>query len=55
MRNILAIFFTVLIVGLMGYTFFQGKAFQGGEAGNIIEDIKYINTPQNSNENTQVI
>ena len=39
MRNILAIFFTVLIVGLMGYTFFQGKAFQGGEAGNIIEDI----------------
>ena len=54
MRNILAIFFTVLIVGLMGYTFFQGKAFQGGEAGNIIEDIKYINTPQNSNENTQV-
>ena len=53
MRNILAIFFTVLILGLMGYTFSQGRAFQGGEAGNIIEDIKYINTPQNSNEKEQ--
>ena len=50
MRNILAIFFTVLIVGLMGYTFFFFKAFQGGEAGNIIEDMKYIKDPS-----TQII
>lgn len=54
MRNILAIFFTVLIFGLMGYTFSKGGAFQGGEAGNIIEDIKYMNTSQNSNEKQQI-
>ncbi len=54
MRNILAIFFTVLIVGLMGYTFSQGRAFQGGEAGNIIEDMKYMSTQENSIEKKQV-
>jgi cytochrome c553 len=54
MRNIIAIAFTLLIVGLMAYTFSQGRAFQGGEAGNIIEDIKTMSTPQNSNEKPQV-
>ena len=42
MKNILAIIFTIIIVGLMAYTLLNGRAFQGGEAGNIIEDIKYI-------------
>ncbi|MDD3055177.1 MAG: c-type cytochrome [Aliarcobacter sp.] len=42
MKNILAIIFTIIILGLITYTLLIGRAFQGGEAGNIIEDIKYI-------------
>lgn len=42
MKNILAIIFTIIIVGLMAYTLLNGRAFQGGEAANIIEDMKYI-------------
>lgn len=42
MKNTLAIIFTVIIIGLMAYTLLVGRAFQGGEAGNIIEDMKYI-------------
>lgn len=42
MKNILAIIFTIIIVGLMAYTLLDGRAFQGGEAANIIEDMKYI-------------
>ena len=42
MKNILAIIFTIIIVGLMAYTLLKGRAFQGGEAANIIEDMKYI-------------
>ena len=54
MKNIIVVFITVLIIGLMGYTASKGRAFQGGEAGNIIEDIKTMSTPQNSNEKPQV-
>ena len=46
MKNIIAIVSTVYIIGLMVYTFSNGRAFQGGEAGNIIEDMKYIDTPK---------
>ena len=46
MKNIIAIFSTVFIICLMVYTFSNGRAFQGGEAGNIIEDMKYIDTPK---------
>ena len=46
MKNIIAIVSTVFIIGLMVYTFSNGRAFQGGEAGNIIEDIIYIDTPK---------
>ena len=46
MKNIIAIVSTVFIIGLMVYTFSNGRAFQGGEAGNIIEDMKYIDTPK---------
>ena len=50
MKNILAIIFTIIIVGLMAYTLLNGRAFQGGEAANIIEDMKYIKDPS-----TQII
>ena len=46
MKNIIAIVSTVFIISLMVYTFSNGRAFQGGEAGNIIEDMKYIDTPK---------
>ena len=46
MKNIIAIVSTVFIIGLMVYTFSNGRAFQGGEAGNVIEDMKYIDTPK---------
>lgn len=51
MKNIIAIISTVIVLGLMGYTFSNGRAFQGGEAGKIIEDIKVSNTNnQNFNQ-----
>ena len=53
MKNIVAIVSTIFIIGLMAYTFSNGRAFQGGEAGNIIEDMKYIDTNTNT-QNTQV-
>ncbi len=39
MKNIIAIASTIIVLGLMGYTFSKGGAFQGGEAGHVIEDI----------------
>lgn len=51
MKNIIAVIFTVIVLGLMGYTFNNGRAFQGGEAGKIIEDIKVSdNKGQNYNQ-----
>lgn len=39
-RNILAVGSTVIVLGLMAYTFNVGPAFQGGKAGHIIEDME---------------
>jgi cytochrome c553 len=39
MKNIVIATLTVIILGLMVFTFQQGPAFQGGEAGKITEDI----------------
>ena len=40
MKNIIALASTILVLGLMVLTFTTGRAFQGGEAGKIIEDMK---------------
>jgi cytochrome c553 len=50
MKNIVVGMLTVIIFGLMGYTFMQGGAYHGGEAGHIIKDISSnLNSTQNSN------
>jgi cytochrome c553 len=46
MKKVIAIISTIFILALMAYTLSNGRAFQGGEAGNIIEDMKYIDTPK---------
>ncbi|RXJ80190.1 hypothetical protein [Arcobacter sp. F2176] len=40
MKNIIAIISTLIIIGLMIFSYKNGTAFQGGEAGHIIEDIQ---------------
>jgi len=42
MKNIIAIISTLIVLALMFITFSNGRAFQGGEAGNIIEDMKSL-------------
>lgn len=49
MKNIIAIIATIIIASLMIYTFLTGRAFQGGEAGNIIQDMKYMDTSTTNN------
>ncbi|NPA59410.1 MAG: c-type cytochrome [Epsilonproteobacteria bacterium] len=39
MKNIVVGFFTVLVLGLMGWTASNGGAYNGGEQGKVIEDI----------------
>ena len=39
MKNIVVIFCVIIVFGLMVITYKEGSAFQGGEAGKIIEDI----------------
>ena len=39
MKNIIVGILTVVVLGLMVFTFQRGPAFQGGEAGKITEDI----------------
>lgn len=39
MKNIIVGFFTLVIIGLGIYTASQGRAFQGGEAGKITENV----------------
>jgi cytochrome c553 len=52
MKKTIAILSTIFVIGLMVYTFSNGRAFQGGEAGNIIEDMKYMdNVTTQTNEN----
>ncbi len=43
MKNIIAIISTLLVLGLMVFTFTNGRAFQGGEAAKVIQDLKYFN------------
>jgi len=40
MKNIIAIISTIVVIGLMLYVYSKGPAYQGGEAGHVIEDIK---------------
>ena len=46
MKNIIALVSTILVLGLMVLTFTTGRAFQGGEAGKVIEDMKYLDKPK---------
>ncbi|QDF28177.1 c-type cytochrome [Halarcobacter anaerophilus] len=42
MKNIIAIVSTVIVMGLILYVYSKGPAYQGGEAGRIIEDLKVV-------------
>ena len=46
MKNIIALVSTILVLGLMVLTLITGRAFQGGEAGKVIEDMKYLDKPK---------
>lgn len=48
MKNIVVATLTVIVLSLMVFTFQQGPAFQGGEAGKITEDIagRSVNTAE---------
>jgi cytochrome c553 len=46
MKKVIAIVSTIFVLALMAYTLSNGRAFQGGEAGNIIEDMKYMDSPK---------
>jgi len=39
MKNIVVGILTLIIFGLMGYTYSQGRAYHGGEAGHVIENM----------------
>jgi cytochrome c553 len=39
MKNVVVGILTLIIFGLMGYTFSQGRAYHGGEAGHVIKDM----------------
>lgn len=53
MKNIIAIVSTILVLGLMVFTFNNGRAFQGGEAAKIIEDFKLLNTKASNTNKPQ--
>lgn len=42
MKRVIAIISTILVAGLMYFTFLNGRAYQGGKAGHVIEDIKTL-------------
>lgn len=42
LKNSIAFLSTLLVLGLMIYTFNEGPAFQGGRAGHVIEDLKTL-------------
>lgn len=54
MRNIIAIASTIIVLALMIYTYNNGRAFQGGEAGNIIEDLKTIENKEVKKEEKNI-
>jgi len=45
MKNIVVGLLTVLIFALMGYTYSQGGAYHGGEAGHVIKDMGSVQQP----------
>ena len=49
-KKVIAIISTFVVIALMLFTFNNGRAFQGGEAGNIIEDIKTVDKKTNIQE-----
>jgi len=50
MKNIIAGFFTLLILGLMAWIASQGGAYNGGEAGKITQDIGSRTAAKTDNE-----
>lgn len=50
-KNIIIGVTTLLVVALMGYTASQGRAFQGGEAAKIIENVASKQTATQENNN----
>ncbi len=54
MKNIIVGLSTLIIVVLMGYVASNGRAFQGGEAGKIIEDIKSFKANQQEVAKTEI-
>lgn len=46
MKNIIVGFFTILVIGLMGWTASNGGAYNGGEQGKVIADIGNGRTAQ---------
>ena len=50
-KNIIIGATTLLVVALMGYTASQGRAFQGGEAAKIIENVASKQTATQENKN----
>jgi len=48
MKHIVVAIFTIFILFLMGYTFNEGRAYHGGEAGKIVEDIESFENKKNS-------
>lgn len=49
MKKIIAAIATLIVIVLMVNTFMTGPAFQGGEAGNIIEDLKMLDDKKAAN------
>ena len=47
MKHIIVATFTICILFLMGYTYKTGRAFHGGEAGKIVEDLKTFDKKEN--------
>ncbi len=54
MKNIIAGLATIIVVGLMAYTFSNGRAFQGGEAANIIRFDKKVQQNDQPSENDNI-
>ena len=48
MKHLVVAIFTFFILLLMAYTYNEGPAFHGGEAGKIVEDIKSFEKKDNS-------
>ncbi len=49
MKNIVVLISAIVVLGLMVMTYQKGPAFQGGEAGKVIEDISKQNLAKSGN------